>query len=83
MIEPDRHQIKVVINKREVMIFDDMTECNAFIDSFTVDFEDNIIFGAPKDTHPDYVQMSMVFYNPREIKPDGQEVVLLDVDMPK
>lgn len=82
-MNPDENQIKVVVNKRETMIFDDMLQCNQFIDSFTVDFADNIIFGAPKDLHPDFVQMSIIFYNPYQEKPNGQEVVLLDVDMPK
>jgi len=77
------HQIQVTVNKREIMVFDDMSQCNQFIDSFTVDFEDNIIIGAPRETHEDYIEMSAIFYNPREEKPAGQEVVLLDIQMPK
>ncbi|CAM3065424.1 hypothetical protein GHI93_05370 [Lactococcus hircilactis] len=76
-------QIKVMINKRELMIFDEMRECNQFIDSFTIDFYDNIIFGTPKETYPDKIEMSIIFYNPKTQKPKGQEVVLLDVEMPK
>ncbi|MDR0199109.1 MAG: hypothetical protein LBI43_00855 [Streptococcaceae bacterium] len=82
-IKPAPHQVKVTINKRDIMLFDNMSECNDFIDSFTKDFKDNIIFGAPKETHLDYVEMSMVFYNPVTPKPKGSEVVLLDVEMPK
>lgn len=82
-MNPEKNQIKVTVNKRDIMIFDDMDQCNQFINSFTEDFADNIIFGAPKETHPDFVQMAIIFYNPHEAKPSGQEVVLLDVDMPK
>ena len=76
-------QIEVRVNKRELMIFDNMGECNQFIDSFTLDFMDNVIIPAPRETHSDYVEMSAIFYNPREAKPEGQEVVLLDINIPK
>lgn len=82
-MNPEQNQIKVTVNKRNIMIFDEIDECNQFIDGFTLEYRDNIIFGAPKETHLDYVQMSIIFYNAKTIKPKGQEVLLLDVDMPK
>ncbi|MCL2112876.1 hypothetical protein [Lactococcus protaetiae] len=75
--------VEVTVNKHEMLVFDDMGQCNSFIDSFTRDFEDNIIMGAPKEIHPDYVEMSAIFYNPYHSRPEGQEVVLLDIHIPK
>jgi histidinol dehydrogenase len=76
-------KVKVTVNKREVMIFDDMNQANQFINSFTADFAENIIIAAPKETHKNLVEMSAIFYNPYQEKPEGQEVVLLDILMPK
>ncbi len=75
--------IEVKINKRELMVFDDMETCNGFIDSFTRDFAENIMFSAPKDTHTDFIESTIFFYQPFVPKPDGQEAVLLDIHMPK
>lgn len=76
-------EVKIIINKRETMIFDDMNHANQFIDSFTRDFAENIMFSAPKDTHLNHVEATIVFYQPFTPKPEGQEAVLLDIQMPK
>ncbi|GAB2024667.1 hypothetical protein OfM1_07380 [Lactovum odontotermitis] len=77
------NHIEVTINKHEMMVFDDIEQCNAFIDTFMTEFRENIMFSAPKDTHPDYIESSIVFYNPPLPRPDGQEAILLDIHMPK
>ncbi|MFC4652015.1 hypothetical protein ACFO26_03765 [Lactococcus nasutitermitis] len=83
MPELTKNQVKVTVQKRDIFIFDDINQANQFIDSQTELFHDNIIIAAPKETHEDYIEMSAIFYNPREPKPQGQEVLLLDVQMPK
>ncbi|GBG96216.1 hypothetical protein [Lactococcus termiticola] len=75
--------IEIKINKRETMVFDDWDNANLFIESFTQDFAENIVISAPKEAHPDHIEMSAVFYQPREPKPQGQEVLLLDIKLPK
>ncbi|RZI48957.1 hypothetical protein [Lactococcus kimchii] len=77
------NQIEIRINKHEMMVFDDIEQANGFIDSFTRDFSENIMFSAPKDEHPDYIESTIFFYNPYEEKPQGQEALLLDVHLPK
>jgi hypothetical protein len=75
--------IEIKINKRELMVFDDIEQANGFIDSFTLDFADNILFSSNKDEHLSHIESSIIFYNPHQSKPEGQEVVLLDIKMPK
>ena len=75
--------IEVTINKHEMMVFADMEQCNAFIDSFTLDFKENIMFSAPRDKHEDYIESTIFFYHPVVSKSEGREAVLLDIHMPK
>ncbi|MDR0297872.1 MAG: hypothetical protein LBI11_04385 [Streptococcaceae bacterium] len=82
-IQPAKNQVKITIQKRDVLVFDDINEANGFIDSQTELFADNIIIAAPRETHADFIEMSAVFYNPRSPQPAGSEVLLLDVEMPK
>ena len=77
------NQIEIKINKHEMMVFDDIEQANGFIDTFTQDFAENIMFSAPKDTHADYIESTIVFYQPFTPQPAGQEAVLLDIRMPK
>lgn len=82
-IKPQKNQVKITIQKRDILLFDDVSEANEFIDSQTSLFNDNIIIAAPRETHEHFVELSAVFYNPKMPQPKGAEILLLDVEMPK
>lgn len=75
--------IEVRLQKRETLLFDSWDGVQDFINQLAQDYSENIMIGAPKETHDDYIELSAVFYNPHEAKPQGQEVILLDIKMPK